>query len=322
MATYNGEKHIREAIQSVLDQDFRDFEFIIVDDGSTDSTANIIASYTDDRIYYIKKETNSGIADSLNIGIQKAKGKYIARMDDDDICLPHRLETQLHFLEHNPQIILCGSAVINPITNEVRVNKMTHDDIVLEMLFKNPITHPSVFCKREVMLGQSYNPEMVPSEDYDLWSRLIGLGELHNLEEPLLYYRVHQKSETSRRRREQLALNVTISNRIFKAFGFNSILHHDESVRVLASHDYTVKGVEIRRLLAWKKNIVQFNKDHGIFDQNKFYESIEETIYKFIIAYFTNRKLSQKIEPFFNLDSKTRKKIINYYLQSLFKGYK
>ena len=92
MATYNGERYISEAIESVLNQSYTNFEFIIVDDGSTDTTAQIIASFSDSRIIYLKKNTNSGIADSLNLGISKARGAYIARMDDDDVCMPNRFE--------------------------------------------------------------------------------------------------------------------------------------------------------------------------------------------------------------------------------------
>lgn len=322
MATYNGEQFIQEAIQSILDQTFVNFEFIIIDDGSTDETEEIVNSFQDHRIVYIKKDTNSGIADSLNIGIAKAKGHYISRMDDDDISLPHRIETQLNFLENNPNVILCGSAVINPVTNAVKINTINHDDIVLEMLFKNPFTHPSIFCKRDVILTNKYDPDMVPSEDYDLWSRLINQGEFRNLPEPLLYYRIHQKSETSQRRKEQLVKNVSISNRIFEGLGFESIAFHDESVRILAAHDYTVSGKKISQLLIWKKNLLAFNANKKIFDQQKFDDSIDKTIHKFLISYFSNRKRSQKIAPFFYLNLKAKKKIINYYLQSLFKSFK
>ena len=181
MATFNGEEYIQQAIKSVLDQTFKNFEFIIIDDGSTDMTSQIVKSFQDDRIYYLKKDCNSGIADSLNLGISVAKGSYIARMDDDDVCMTNRFEKQLKVLEKNNEIILCATNVkiekgsINILKDEV------HEDIKMRLLFGNAIVHPTVMIRKEVLLKHNYNPEKVPSEDYELWSRLIWEGKFFKI---------------------------------------------------------------------------------------------------------------------------------------------
>src|SRR4030067_2908226 len=109
MPVHNGETFLREAIDSVLNQTFTDYEFIIIDDASKDTTADIIKSYTDPRINYIKNDNNFGVTRSLNIGLKLARGKYIARMDHDDVSLPERLETQAAFLNQHPEIVACNS---------------------------------------------------------------------------------------------------------------------------------------------------------------------------------------------------------------------
>ena len=128
MPTFNGEKFIKEAIESILNQTFNDFEFIIVNDGSIDNTEKIIQSFSDKRIVYVKKEQNSGISDTLNLGISLAKGKYIARMDDDDISIPNRFERQLEVFASDLKIIVCGSVADIPSSAQC----MIHDAMNFE----------------------------------------------------------------------------------------------------------------------------------------------------------------------------------------------
>ena len=137
MPTYNGEKYIEEAIQSVLDQTFTNFEFLIIDDGSTDNTAAIINSFKDERITYIKKHANTGIAHSLNLGIDKAKGKFIARMDDDDVSMPTRFEKQIEIFNIKPEIIVCGSSVYSDNNKLFKVSQ-NHELVKIQLLFYNP----------------------------------------------------------------------------------------------------------------------------------------------------------------------------------------
>ena len=317
MATYNGELFIDEAIQSVLDQSYENFEFIIVDDGSTDRTAHHIASFNDDRILYFKKENNTGIADSLNIGISKAKGKYIARMDDDDVCMPNRFKEQIAVLEENSNIMLCASNVLLINADKHNHEHENHEDLKMKLLFNNAIVHPTVMLRKDVLLKHLYRKEKVPSEDYDLWSRLIWEGEFYKIIEPLLFYRYRKLSETSRRRKEQLILNVEISKYMFDKIGFTQLDNNEENIRVFASRDYSISGKDLKGLINWFKSLKQTNINQGIFQIEKFNNLSDANLERFLIAYFTNRKLVKKIVPFFNLNRTNKKLILNYYFSKL-----
>ena len=146
MAVYNGEKYLREAIESILDQTYTNFEFLIINDGSSDRTEEIILSYNDKRIRYIKNEQNLKLIASLNKGLDLAKGEFIARMDADDISLPERLEKQINFLEKHPEIGLLGSWVrtLGLTNNRNIIFKQGHNTIRIQLLFNNFFHHPSV----------------------------------------------------------------------------------------------------------------------------------------------------------------------------------
>lgn len=205
MPVYNSELYIRGAIESILSQTYRDYEFLIIDDASTDQTISIIKSYKDLRIHLIEKPQNTGYTRSLNLGLKKAKGKYIARMDSDDISLPERFERQISFFEANPDHILCGTSYSVMDQDKKIILPETNEKIRLNLLNSNCIAHPSVMLKREILDKYSlqYNPKMEPTEDYDLWVRLLPKGKFHNLQEVLLNYRMHNSSVSRKRIKEQ-----------------------------------------------------------------------------------------------------------------------
>jgi len=314
MATYNGERFIKEAIQSVLDQTFSDFEFIIIDDGSTDSTEKKIHDFNDDRIVYIKKDINSGIADSLNLGISMAKGKYIARIDDDDVCLPNRLKEQVNFLDKHDDIILCATQVKSDQNDNIEQKPESHEDIKMQLLFGNAIVHPTVMIRKSILLKHNYNPDKVPSEDYDLWSRLICEGKFFKIEKPLLYYRYHKTSETSKRRKEQLLLNVGIAEFMFNKSGFKGIKNDDESIKALASHNYTISWKQLAQLIKWFDSLKRNNETEKIFHKEKFNELANTSLETFIIKFFANNSILKKIISFFYLNIDYKKIMLRYYI--------
>lgn len=316
MATYNGQSFIKEAIQSVLDQTITDFEFIIIDDGSTDETQQIVLAFNDDRIQYIKKEHNSGISDSLNIGISLAKGKYIARMDDDDVCLPIRFEKQLEVFNTYRGLVFCGSNVLDNDSKPLRTPEK-HEDIQLELLFRNPIFHPTALILKDVLLKHKYNVESVPSEDYDLWSRLIFEGDFYQLQEPLLYCRIHQTSVTATRRHEQLSKNIDITKYMFKHIGFDLLEGHDENVSIFARHDYTISGKQLSGLMKWLEGLKKVNKDNEKFQIGKFNTMVDVNLKRYLFSFFTNQKIGKKIAPFLHLKLKHKIYVISFYLNKL-----
>ena len=206
LPVYNGEKFLYKAIQSILTQSFTDFELIIINDGSTDRTDAIIQSVTDTRIIYVKNEVKKGLVYSLNKGIDLAKGKYIARMDADDICLPGRFSRQISFMENHEEMAVVASTIIfiNEKGQETGIwdldkKTISSSDIKKIMPFKNCIAHPSVMMRSGYAKEFKYRRRQRNIEDYDLWLRLLNRGySIAKIEEPLLLYRMHGDSITEK----------------------------------------------------------------------------------------------------------------------------
>jgi len=196
MPVYNGEKYLREAIDSILNQTHGDFEFIIIDDGSTDGTWAILNSYTDQRIRLVQNVDNLGHTKSLCKGLALAQGVYIARMDADDVSLPERLAKQVDFLKTHSEIGALGTGVqiIDVAGNTFQTLQFPTQHGVLKwcLCFFCPIAHPSVMLRREIVerVG-GYNANMKHAEDYDLWRRLSSVTRLSNLQDVHLYLRKH-----------------------------------------------------------------------------------------------------------------------------------
>lgn len=199
MPVYNGARYLREAIDSILGQTFRDFELLIINDGSTDDSAAVAASYPDPRIRLISNDTNRGLVFTANRGLETARGSFIAIMHSDDIALPNRLERQVRFLEANPRVGVVGSwyerfgsesNVIRPPTD--------HDNLAATLLFQSPFGHPTVMLRARVLreTGHRYAASEFPLEDWGLWTRLARVTRLANVPEVLLRYRVHATSVT------------------------------------------------------------------------------------------------------------------------------
>ncbi|MEM5433782.1 glycosyltransferase family A protein [Paraburkholderia diazotrophica] len=195
MPVYNGAAYLRSAIQSILDQTFKDFEFLIIDDGSVDGTAEILAYFARlDRRVRILAQENAGIVVALNRGMAEARGTYLARMDADDVAAPTRLELQVAEFERDVHLVACGSDFIKFGTAERNVKMpKTHAQCNLFQLIKPCFAHPSVMLRMEVMRKNDlfYAAEYTYAEDYKLWSDLAPLGTFHNISRPLLRYRLH-----------------------------------------------------------------------------------------------------------------------------------
>ena len=222
MAVYNGEKFLREAIDSILNQTYTNFEFLIVNDGSVDLTEEIILSYSDSRIRYIKNETNLKLIASLNKGLDLANGKYIARMDADDISLPNRIEKQVDFMERNPEYILIGARVLSfGKNNNLSSPCLEHNDIFKTLHFSNCLYHSSVMINRDLMGGLKYDNQYLHVEDYELWTRLISMGKMKILDNILLKYRVHDDSICQSNHLFQYEMVKKVRKKILSQYGVN-----------------------------------------------------------------------------------------------------
>lgn len=200
MAVYNGETYLREAIDSILNQTFTNFEFIIINDGSTDGTQQILESYKDPRIIPVHQE-HLGFTKSLNNGIALAKGEYIARQDADDISMPDRLEKQIEFLERHKNIALLGTATkfVDEKGRYLYTIEFSCDHFAIErgMNRQNHFIHGSVMFKKQYFfeLG-GYRDFFLTSQDFDLWLRFIENYEVANLSNPLYKRRITSHSIT------------------------------------------------------------------------------------------------------------------------------
>lgn len=233
MPVYNAALYLRQAIDSILSQHFQDFELLIFNDGSTDGSKEIIQSFNDPRIHLIDFESNQGYVVLLNLGLQKARGKYIARMDADDIAHPERFQKQYEFLEQNPEYILCGTNF--RIVDGSQIVKLPSEDeeIKLKLLYINAFCHPSVMFRASTIREERilYSHEHMPFEDYELWTRISELGKLKNVQEVLLYYRIHDNNVSLKKRTEvQQELKRKTQIDYIKKFFRNLEFKHSEEL--------------------------------------------------------------------------------------------
>lgn len=214
MSVFNGERFLREAVESILGQTFRDFEFVIINDGSTDSTDSILDSYERTapgvRVYH---QENRGLIESLNRGCGLARGKYIARMDADDIALKDRLMQQIEFMEKHAGVGVLGGAVEQVDATGRRLPTvhfpLDHADIVSTLAYACPFSHPAVVIRKEVFVSVGgYRTAFVDAEDYDLWLRMAERCELANLEAVVLKYRIHLNRVSHRHMQQQMISTV------------------------------------------------------------------------------------------------------------------
>ncbi len=216
MPVWNGEKHLAAAIDSILGQTFKDFELIVVDDGSTDRTAEILRSYSDSRLQ-IHRLDHGGIVTALNHGVAQARAPWIARHDADDVSFPGRLEAQWNALQRNADAVLCHTDVeLNvedgTLPGHARFPR-TRAFTALRLCYQCPITHSSVIFRKDVFLAAGgYRPEERHAEDFALWGRLLERGDFIGLRTPLVRFRLHQQSvskqnlETQSRLTNQIAI--------------------------------------------------------------------------------------------------------------------
>ena len=197
MSVYNGEKYLFDAIDSILRQTYKDFEFLIINDGSSDSSCDIINAFNDSRIRIVNNPTNIGLTNSLNKGIDLARGEYIARIDADDVAVPERLEAQLAYLEihHGTALVSSAVLIIDDRGNDIRTYVPPQDPILMSwhLIFRNPIRHSSVMWRKKMVektIGK-FNPDFRLAQDYELWSRINQRFSIGTIEKVLIKFRMH-----------------------------------------------------------------------------------------------------------------------------------
>jgi glycosyltransferase involved in cell wall biosynthesis len=223
MPVFDGERFLQESISSILNQTYQDFEFLIINDGSTDSSVNIINFYKnkDSRIKLINNCKNIGLVPTLNQGLKLACGKYIVRMDCDDISLPNRLMSQVKFMEVNPDIVVSGGW-IKTIGKPSKTLKYPNDPVTIkaQLIFDCPIAHPTVILRSDIIKNEfSYSEEYSHAEDYDLWIRVSKKFKVANLNQVILRYRRHQNQVTYKYLQQQSSLSLKLRTSLLKELG-------------------------------------------------------------------------------------------------------
>lgn len=270
MPVFNAAQYLSQAIDSILTQSFPDFELLIINDGSTDDSVEIIESFHDSRIKLIHNPGNIKLIKTLNRGLELIDSKYIARMDADDIATPDRLEKQFLYMEKHPEIGLLGSNYQTMGTNKNKIEKYPsiHDQIIINLfLNRKSFAHPTVMFRQSVFKENNlfYSSQHQHVEDYELWTRVARYTKLANLNDTLLHYRVQENQITQKYRAEIDSALPKIWNQQLTDFGLSAspdelILHAEMMSVNTFSH-------QLKSLDKWLKTILAHNLNYPYFNQ-------------------------------------------------------
>jgi len=288
---FNGEKHLKESVESVLSQTYQNWELIIINDGSTDNTEKVILNQTDKRIRYFFNETNMGIIYSLNRGLDEAKGEFIARLDADDIALPFRLEKQIKFLTGNKEYVLVGSYFHTIDAAGKYLQMVTFPDNDRDarsyLLLHNCFCHSSVMMRAAVIKELRYDPEYQICEDYDLWYRISGKGKISNIPIFAALYRLHD-GNTSQKKKEIMFANVNRINQ--KILDTLKIEYSEKELEIHSSAlcyntGYFRNRTNLRLLEKWMYKLYSHIKLAEQFNTKIFYRILTE---KWIVSVYNS----------------------------------
>ena len=284
MSVYNTpEEWLRNAIESILSQTFDDFEFVIVLDKPTDNSAEVVKEYAtkDERVIVLENDENLGLTKNLNKGLAIARGKYIARMDSDDVAFCHRFEKQYRYMEAHPEVVALGTQVCTSLDPDHAMDKFpvsdwTPDQDVLKirMLFHTVgLPHPTSMFRHDVMIqhGITYDERIKKSQDYKLWVDLMPYGDISMLNEVLLMYRVHEgQISTNRKNQYQYAHMVAVeqAEKLLGPLTENERAFH-ECFASMDIHNDDVKGYK-----RYVNRLIQANDSKGIYNKDKFHREM------------------------------------------------
>lgn len=288
MSVYNGEDYLEEAIDSVLNQSFADFELIVINDCSTDGTADILSKYEaqDARVKVHPNEVNLRLPSSLNKALSFARGKYVARMDADDICLPDRLQKQFDFMEKNPDVALSSCRFMTlkkgVISSGGCGGRNDSDSMKALLLVTNPILHPGIIARTEVIRGLGYDKTFTCTEDMELWTRFLLDGhKVEILPEYLMIYRLHDKQITEttldKQRREVVAIQKNYMAKLLKAMD-------QEQEEFYVNGVYFRRNIDIQKFLAFYRWAIAVNRENKLVEE----ESLKYAFFEILAEYKRN----------------------------------
>jgi len=290
MPAYNAAGSVAKTITSVLDQTFEDFEFIIVNDGSIDDTKNIIEGFEDDRIKLLNNSENMGIVSTLNKGLDYCRGKYICRIDADDICHKKRFIYQYNFMEKNPDCIVSGTHYKKIINNKVSRASSKHffsvnnEELRIRMLRNNPIGHSTVMFRKKLITnhGLKYDSKFQHCEDYALWFQAMKYGEIHIINRPLVYYRQHD-DQISKKHSEIQCQNAnkireTLIRELVPELSAQELVTHFS----LMTHFNSRVGISNEAIYEWVNKVCEINNKKKLYDKALFERFMKRCQKRFI----------------------------------------
>lgn len=324
MSVYNASKFLAEAIESILNQSYKDYFFYIINDKSTDNSLDIILEYAkkDSRIEVFNFEENKGQANAFNFAIKKVTTPYIAIMDADDISNSSRFEKQLSFLEKNTDISICGSwfTIFGDIKTETIKHFEKHEDIKFNLLIGCYIGHPTVMARTKSIKTYEYNKSFNPMEDYQLWSQMIYKHKFHNIQESLLDYRWHENniSKTANVNREKLHKKIRFNQ--LENLKITGNLEESEAYLLALQYVPTENVHKILKIFQAAHLIKSQNKKLQVYNVEKLNQLINQNIVQIIkeVRKF-NFKLLLEVtlnhyELYKELTTKQKRRFVKYCL--------
>lgn len=317
MSVYNGSLMVSDAIESILNQTYRDFEFLIIDDGSTDNSWEIIEAYSknDHRIRGLQNDGNQGLIASLNRGIKEAKGELLARIDADDIALSNRLELQVNFLNANPSIALCGTGFLTKSeTNEKTTRYVAdHHDILFKFLTDCHICHGAAMWRNYIFKEHNltFDPNFQHAEDYDLFARLLTQHNAFNLQEVTMVIRKHDQNVSKVFEDIQRENSLKIRRRLFGQIGVDISPEELDLFALLNYQDFEKTNTHGEAILQLLEKLLSANENSEFFPQN--YLSNRLSDFWFHYCYNTRQKRLYKTSR--QLKSKNLKNNLKMFLK-------
>lgn len=300
MPVYNGERYLRETIESVLAQTYEDFEFLIINDGSTDSTKDIVSSFYDMRIHYVENDFNLGLVATLNKGIEMVDTEFLARMDADDLWDETKLEKQIAIMDSHPEIGLCGTSIRKFGTiNNTMFFPIDNEGLKVGFLFYCMMSHPSVVYRTSLLheSGLRYRKDAFPAEDYKMWVDMLDITQIHNIPEPLVLYRQHEEQICREKKDIQLTktneVKTELLKRIYPSISSEEILYHNNvfsNLSITTNEDF----LQFRK---WTKKLIKENSKSAYVNRSKMRKYLGHYVDNAIYIYLHERYFGQNKRP-------------------------
>lgn len=279
MAVYNGAKYLRQAMDSALNQTYRNFELLIIDDGSTDESLGIIGSYQDERIRLLRNDRNMGLFETRKRGVEEARGKYFATLDCDDIAPLNRLEIQLQYFKTNPESAVCAGRIkyideASNHTGQVSIIKGDQDFLRSLLIFTNFLYNSTTMIRTNILKEFQYRPGYEPAEDFDLFERITTKYQIGVLPDLLSYYRVHTSNTSNLKSQNRKRAEREIIERQLQRYGF-SFTDDDIGIHLnFTTNEFEFDRYKVKDYAKWLHHLTRQNKEKKQFNTNSFNQAI------------------------------------------------